>query len=226
MNQFFPRKRTRLSLWLRKYRFFCLAAIVFLGSMPVAADQYVASVAAGGVYEEVANVPERRVALVLGTTKWAPSGRVNLFYQHRIEAALELYREGKVERILVSGDNSRLDNNEPTLMRDDLVTLGIPSNHIVLDYAGFRTLDSVIRAQKVFGLTAFVVVSQRFHCLRAVYLAKASGVDAIGYCAKDVGGSTGVRIRLREVFARTMAIVDIEVLGREPKFLGDPEAIL
>ena len=81
MNQFFPRKRTRLSLWLRKYRFFCLAAIVFLGSMPVAADQYVASVAAGGVYEEVANVPERRVALVLGTTKWAPSGRVNLFYQ-------------------------------------------------------------------------------------------------------------------------------------------------
>ena len=111
-------------------------------------------------------------------------------------------------------------------MRDDLVALGIPSNHIVLDYAGFRTLDSVVRAQKVFGLTEFVVISQRFHCLRAVYLAKASGSDAVGYCAQDVGGPTGLRIRLREILARTMAIIDVKVLEREPKFFGSPEPIL
>ncbi len=225
MTQFFPRKQNRFAVWLRKYRYVWVLMFALFGVLPLAADQYVAAVSEADIYEDPALVPERRVALVLGTGKWAPSGRINLFYKYRIEAALTLYQTGKVERILVSGDNSRADYDEPTQMRDDLIQLGVPADHIIRDYAGFRTLDSVIRAKEVFGLDSFTVVSQRFHCLRAVYLAQAADVDAVGYCAREVGGATGVKIRLREVLARTQAVVDLNILNRQPKFLGPQETI-
>ena len=225
MKQFFPKRRNRLAAFLRKYRYLWVLMFAVFGVLPLAADQYVAAVSEARIYDEGDQVPQRRVALVLGTGKWAPSGRINLFYKYRIEAALALYQAGKVERILVSGDNSRKDYDEPTQMRDDLIQLGVPADHISRDYAGFRTLDSVIRAKKVFGLDSFVVVSQRFHCLRAVYLAQAADVDAVGFCAREVGGATGIKIRLREVLARTQAVVDLNILDRQPKFLGQEEVI-
>ena len=189
--------------------------------LPFAADRYVASVAQAHVYQSVEEVPARRVALVLGTAKYAPSGNVNRFYARRLQAAVELYRTGVVTRILVSGDNSRPGYDEPTFMMEDLVALGIPEEHIARDFAGFRTLDSVIRAHEVFGLEGFIAVSQEFHCLRAVYLARAIGLDAVGYCAEDVGGATGLKVRPREGAARSMAVLD-RALGTQPKFLGDP----
>jgi SanA protein len=222
----YPRRQSLLKRILRRRWRLLLALMVVLFSPLIAADRYVESVAAAEVYDQLADLPARRVGLVLGTGKWAPSGRVNLFYKRRLEAALTLYRVGKVERLLVSGDNSRPEYDEPTDMHDDLVALGVPSEHITLDYAGFRTYDSVIRAKEVFGLEGFVVVSQRFHCLRAVYLARAAGLNAVGFAAQDVGGATGMRIRLREVLARTQAVVDWNVLHRQPKFLGEPVAIL
>lgn len=188
---------------------------------PVAADAYVSSVAAQHVYRELDQVPPRRVALVLGTAKYAPSGNANLFYARRIQAALDLYETGTVTRILVSGDNSREGYDEPTFMMEDLVALGVPEDHIERDFAGFRTLDSVMRAKKVFQLEGFVAVSQEFHCLRAVYLAREAGLDAVGYCAQDVGGATGLKIRLREIAARAQAVLDIRVLDTQPKFLGE-----
>jgi SanA protein len=189
---------------------------------PFAADAYVASVAEEHVYAAVEDVPPRRVALVLGCSKFAPSGNINLFYKRRLQAALDLYESGVVTRILVSGDNSREGYDEPTFMKEDLVALGVPEAHIQRDFAGFRTLDSVLRASKVFQLDGFVAVSQEFHCLRAVYLAREAGLDAVGYCAQDVGGATGAKIRLREVAARLMAVVDMRVLNKQPKFLGEP----
>lgn len=189
---------------------------------PVAADAYVSSVASQHVYREVDQVPPRRVALVLGTAKYAPNGNVNRFYARRIQAALDLYETGRVTRILVSGDNSRQEYDEPTRMMEDLVALGVPEEHIERDFAGLRTLDSVIRAKEVFQLDGFVAVSQEFHCLRAVYLAREAGLDAVGYCAEDVGGATGLKIRLREIAARAQAVLDIRVLDTQPRHLGDP----
>lgn len=220
--EFARRRRGGLLGWLRRRWKLLLVFFALLCLLPVAADQYVAGVATEHVYRELAEVPPRRVAVVLGTAKFAPSGNVNLFYQRRLQAALDLYEEGKVERILVSGDNSRTGYDEPTFMMEDLVALGVPEEHIARDFAGFRTLDSVIRAHKVFGLDSFVAVSQEFHCLRAVYIARELGLDAVGYCAEDVGGAAGVQVRLREVAARVMAVLDVRVLDKQPKFLGDP----
>jgi SanA protein len=225
VTHFFPKRQNNAAVFLRKYRYVWALMFTVFCVLPLAADQYVASVADADIYDDLQQIPERRVALVLGTSKWAPSGRVNLFYRYRIEAALALYQAGKVERILVSGDNSRVGYDEPTQMRDDLVELGVPADHVFRDYAGFRTLDSVIRAKKVFGLDSFIIVSQRFHCLRAVYLAQAADIDAIGFSAREVGGTIGFKIRLREILARTQAVVDLNVLNRQPKFLGPEEII-
>lgn len=216
-----PRRRGMRAFLKRRWKL--LAALSLLAIVPpFAADTYVAAVAEDHVYHSIDKVPPRRVALVLGTAKYAPSGNINLFYKRRLQAALDLYESGIVTRILVSGDNSREEYDEPTFMMEDLVALGVPEEHIQRDFAGLRTLDSVIRASKVFQLDGFVAVSQEFHCLRAVYLAREAGLDAVGYCAQDVGGATGLKIRLREVAARMMAVVDIRVLNKQPKHLGDP----
>ena len=132
---------------------------------------------------------------------------------------------GKVDGILVSGDNGREDYNEPAQMKEDLVALGVPADYITADYAGFRTLDSIYRAEEVFGLHAYTVVSQPFHLERALYLAGQRGQDVIGYAAYGPAGYWGRRVRAREVLARALAVLDVEVLGREPRFLGEPVTV-
>ncbi|MEZ5978602.1 MAG: ElyC/SanA/YdcF family protein [Planctomycetota bacterium] len=174
----------------------------------------------GRVYDDPAAVPHRRVALVLGTNP-LHEGRPNRFYRTRIEAAAELYRAGAVDGILVSGDNGTPDYNEPEQMRDDLVALGVPAEFVTCDYAGFRTLDSVVRAQEVFGLDAFTVVSQPFHAERAVFLARSRGIDAVGFGAADPALRSWLKVRAREVLARTLAVGDV-LFGTEPRFLGPP----
>lgn len=161
--------------------------------------------------------------MLLGCSERLSDGRNNLFFQRRIAAAARLFRAGKVDYLLVSGDNSRPGYDEPSDMRRALLAEGVPSSRIVLDYAGFRTLDSVVRAKEVFGLRRFTVISQRFHDLRAVYLARAHGVEAYGYAAADVGGAEGARVRLRELFSRTFALLDVSVFGTRPHFTGPPE---
>ena len=177
--------------------------------------------AAGRVFKEIDDVPAKPVALVLGTSKHV-NGRINLFYRYRVEAAAELFAAQKVQAILVSGDNSRKDYNEPQAFRQDLIRLGVPDKFITLDYAGFRTLDSIVRARKVFGVDSIVIVSQPFHCERALYLADRQGLDAVAFAARDVGGRSGLKIRAREALARAKAFLDLNLLGTEPKFLGDP----
>ena len=185
-------------------------------------ELWVRTVAAAECFEQVADVPRAPVALVLGCAETLPDGRNNLYFGRRMDAAAELFRSGTVERLIVSGDNSTVSYDEPTAMKAALVARGVPEERIHCDYAGFRTFDSVVRAELVFGQRSFVVVSQRFHAERAVFLARSRGLEAWGYCAEAVGGGAGLRIRARETVARTAAVLDAHVLGTQPKFLGEP----
>ncbi len=202
---------------------FLLAALV--AALFVASDLFVGSRGERAFYNDIKALPVTDVALVLGTAKFAVGGRPNLFYMPRLEAAAELYLAGKVRGIVVSGDNATRSYNEPQRMKRDLVALGVPPKHITCDYAGLRTLDSVVRMAKVFGTARYTIVSQPFHVMRALYLADAHGHDAIGYGARDVPSSYGTKVRLRETLARAMALVDVNFLNRKPKFLGDPVTV-
>ncbi len=168
-------------------------------------------------------LPSMKVGLVLGCSEQVAGGRKNLYFARRIAAAAELFHAGKVRYLLVSGDNSRADYDEPSDMRRALIAAGVPASRIVLDHAGFRTLDSVVRAKQVFALNELIVVSQRFHNERAVYLARAHGIRAYGYDARDVSGSAALRTRLREIVSRVVAVLDVEVLHSTPRFGGPRE---
>ncbi len=173
------------------------------------------------VFDIVDSVPPQKAALVLGAARYL-GDRQNLYFTYRIQAAKELYEAGKVKVFVVSGDNSRKDYNEAHDMRDALVEVGIPDSIIHCDYAGLRTLDSVVRMKEIFGQDSFIVVSQKFHNERAIFLAQHYDLIAYGYNAKDVGlNRFSYRTKIREVFARVKVFVDI-VTGKGPKYLGDP----
>lgn len=177
------------------------------------------------LYERVEDVPVRCVAVVFGTSPKAASGRDNVYFKYRIQAADELYHAGKAKLFVVSGDNGRKDYDEPGAMRDSLVRHGIPREAIYCDYAGFNTLSTVIRASKVFGLDSVIFVSQQFHNERALFLAEKNGLDAIGYNARDVKSRFFRTKRfIREHLARVKMYLDIW-LGRQPKYLGEPISV-
>lgn len=152
------------------------------------------------------------------------SGRPNAYFYNRVDAAAALYHAGKVEYLVISGDNGRKGYNEPQDMKEALVGRGVPAEAIYLDYAGFRTYDSVVRMEKIFGQESFTVISQEFHNRRAVYIAQALGLDAVGYNAADVAAYAGMKTRLREKLARVRMFMDLWT-GKTPKFLGEPVEI-
>ena len=209
--------------WRKRVRWVVWTSAALVG-LTVGMDVYVGRNNFGRISVDVENVGERPVALVLGTAKDV-QGRPNLFYWARIDAAAELYHAGKVRGVLVSGGSSRANYDEAGAMKRDLVDQGVPAQYITCDYAGFRTLDSVIRAECVFGQSEYVVVSQRFHCERAIFLARALSHDAVAFCAEDVPGLPGVRVRIREAAARCIAVLDVYVWNRKPKVLGPHETV-
>ncbi|WP_165042107.1 vancomycin high temperature exclusion protein [Dysgonomonas sp. ZJ709] len=173
------------------------------------------------IYNNVDSIPAQKAALVLGTAKNI-GNRPNIYFTNRIQAAKELYEAGKVDIFVVSGDNSRETYNEPQDMRDALIEVGVPDSIIYMDYAGFRTLDSVVRMNKIFQQDAFIVVSQEFHNERAIFLAQYYGLTAYGYNADDPTlNRYSFKTKVREKFARVKVFVDI-LTGKEPKFLGEP----
>ncbi|MBC7862935.1 MAG: YdcF family protein, partial [Bacteroidia bacterium] len=131
-------------------------------------DRWIISNTKKQIFTDIESLPNNKVGLVLGTVKDASGGRRNLFFDYRIQAAAELFKEGKIKHIIVSGDNHIAGYDEPSDMRDALIAEGVPANCITLDYAGFRTLDSVVRCKKVFGQSKFTIISQKFHNERAV----------------------------------------------------------
>lgn len=172
------------------------------------------------VYNNAEEIPKNRVGLVLGTSKRLSNGNVNLYFKYRIEATVELFKQGKIDVVLVSGDNGTKYYNEPKDFKNELVKRGIPGEKIYLDFAGFRTLDSVIRASKVFGQNSFTVISQEFHNKRAIYIASLNDLNVVGYNAKDVSKKYGFKVYLREYLARTKVFVDV-LFNVQPKFLGE-----
>lgn len=178
------------------------------------------------VFGNAAEIPSCRAALVLGTNPHTATGRSNYFFTTRMKAAADLYKSGKVKKLIVSGDNHVKTYDEPTSMRDALMNLGVPESAIVLDYAGFRTLDSVVRAKEVFGQEQLIIVSQRFHNERAICIAERHGMIAYGYNAKDAKRtkrSLAITV-VRESMSRVKMFVDI-ILKKQPKFLGEKIAV-
>jgi len=145
---------------------------------------------------------------------------VNLHFRNRINAAARLYKAGKIKHIVVSGDNRSKFYNEPVQMKNDLLKLGVPSSAITADFAGLRTLDSVVRMRKVFNQHRFTIISQEYHNYRALFIAKHHNLDAIAYSADKVRLKHSIKTEIREYFARVKAIIDLYILNRGPKFLG------
>src|SRR5690554_1484886 len=170
-------------------------------------------------FSKASEIKKNRVGLVLGTSKYYKGGGLNLYFKNRIDATVELFNAKKIDFILVSGDNSTMSYNEPMNFKKELLKRGIPEEVIFLDYAGFRTLDSVVRAKEIFGQVEITIISQQFHNERAIYIAQKHGMKAVGFNA-DSKGAYGLRMQVREYFARTKAFLDIQ-FGVEPKFLGE-----
>ena len=174
------------------------------------------------IFTNIDELPHRAYALVLGTSKYIIGGKPNSYYEYRLAAAKELIDHQKVNYLLLSGDNRTVQYNEPRAMFRDLQKMGISEASMFRDFAGFRTLDSIIRADKIFQVQAFTIVSQKFHCERALLIAKAHDIDALCFVAKQP--ELPLSTRIREVFARIKAVLDL-ILGVEPYFLGEPEPL-
>ena len=198
-------------LWL------CVACLALMATCAIA----VRATAHGRTYDNVDAIPHNRVGLLLGTNSVTPRGTHNFYYTHRIIAAAQLFNAGKIDYILISGDNHSKDYDEPSMMRDSLLLHGVPVERIVLDYAGFRTLDSVVRAKEVFGQNTFTIISQKFHNERALVQARHYGIDAIAYNADDIiMGYPWLKVQCSERLARVKLYLDL-FTGKQPKFLGE-----
>jgi SanA protein len=204
----------------RNFRIFILTSIVIVFALTIWSNIAVNQTAKKFISDDLANVKPNNVGLLLGTSRNLKNGAKNDFFFNRIDAAVELYKSGKIKNIIISGDNSKTDYNEPTDMKAELVKNEIPDSLIYLDYAGFRTLDAVMRARDIFGQNSFIVISQKFHNERAVYLARKFGIDAFGYNAREVQAYKGFKTKLREFFARDKMFLDL-FFGVKPKFLGE-----
>jgi SanA protein len=178
---------------------------------------YVLSSGKKQLYSSAQQIPARKVGLLLGTAEKRRGGGPNPFFRNRIDAAVELYKRGKIRRLLVSGDNQ---HNEPEDMRKALLAGGVPASAITRDHAGLRTLDSVVRAKEVFGVSTFTIISQRDHDQRALLIAKQNGIDAIAFCARDVPLGKSILAHVHEWFARVKVVLDLYLLHTRPKHIG------
>ena len=206
----------------RKYRLIriallSLSAIVLLIAL---CSAWLLIAARGRILADASGVSRCDIALVLGT-----SSRVgkfaNPFFEGRMDAAAALWHAGKVKHFLLSGDNSEKYYDEPTAMKSALLSRGLPENAMTLDYAGFRTLDSLVRAREVFGVSRLIVVSDGWHLPRALFLAGSAGLDATGFSSAEVPWKWSARTRIREWISRVKAVADVFILQTKPKFLGE-----
>ena len=197
-----------------------LALLAVVLCIFITCQLFVGGAGSGKIYTSINAVPEREVGLLLGTAKLKRSGRDNLYFMKRIDAAAELYRRGKVKQILISGDKHAPDYDEPRDMRKALMDHGVPGDAIMLDEFGFRTLDSVVRAKEVFKLTRFTIISQRDHDERALLIAKHFDLDAIAFAASPVPFHRAVGAHIHEWFARVKVVLDLYILHTRPRHSG------
>ncbi|HEV7330504.1 MAG TPA: ElyC/SanA/YdcF family protein [Flavisolibacter sp.] len=207
---------------MRKRKILLLSLLLLLAGLLlviVYCDNQVKAAAQGKTFSDLSQLPPHHVGLLLGTGKYLGNGMVNPYYSYRLEAAAKLLQAGKISYLVISGDNSRKTYNEPEMMRADLVAAGVDSSRIYLDYAGFRTFDSMVRLREIFSQEAVTVISQKFHNERALFIAQKEGITAVGFNARDVSRSAGLKTQLREKLARVKVFVDY-LFSTEPTFLG------
>ncbi len=196
------------------FSYIVIGAVITTLLLLAICNYIVCSNAKGKLYTDVDSIPQSEVGLLLGTTPQTRIGnKPNQFFKYRIDAAESLYKAGKIKLILISGDGNSLDGvNEVECMKDSLVARGIPKDAFILDGKGFRTLDAVVRATKIYDAHSYVVISQKFHCERAIYLAEHLGLDVhnlIGFNAADATSNMAIMTYIREYFARVKVFVDI-----------------
>ncbi len=206
--------RYRRAIWLS------LAAFVLLIAFILAANFWVIRRTRDGIITRAAALPQNDVTMILGTSRTVRGHWVNPFFEGRMNAAAELYREGKTRHFLVSGDNGHEGYDEPTWMRDALVTRGVPASAITMDFAGFRTRDSMARAKAVFGLQRFTIVTDDFHEPRAIFLARSYGLDVVGYPSASIPFERSKMTRARELISRTVACLEVYVLHTKARYYG------
>lgn len=214
-----PNTKMVRNIWGKMLKLGAVAALGAIGVICYAAHA-IQKQSGTTVFSAPSDLPYKRVALVLGCSPVLGNGQPNWYFNHRIQAAAELFKAGKVEYLLLSGDNHTVEYDEPTAMKEALIRLGVPEKRLVLDYAGFSTSDSVVRAKQIFGLTEFCVVSQKDHAMRAVYIARQKGIAAVGFAARDIAVRHGWRTRIRESLARVRTLLDVHLWNRKPHFGG------
>lgn len=178
------------------------------------------------VFTDIQKLPGNKVALVLGTSHRTAKGNPNPFFEKRIETAADLYHDGKVVHFILSGDNRSQYYNEPMRMKKALIKKGVPENAITLDYAGLRTLDSIVRSKAIFGQEKITIITQPFHCYRALFISKFYDIDAVAMVAEEPDFEETPAVRIREYFARAKAVLDLYILRTSPRFLGQKEELI
>jgi SanA protein len=212
--------------WLRRLGIVFGGLFLMLAGVVAYANFTAIWASRGRLFTDVADLPEMKVGLVFGTTDRV-NGRENLYFRYRIDAAVRVWKSGKLDTLIVSGDNysSPIYYNEPEKMKQALMDRGIPGDRIVCDSKGLRTLDSVVRAKEIYGTNTILLISQRFQNERAIYLAKAHGIEAYGFNAQDVETQAGLKTKIREVGARVKMWLDVNFLNTRPRHLGEKESL-
>jgi SanA protein len=204
----------------KRLRYIILAMLILMTASLVASNYVVVSTTDSQIYTDVKAIPKNRVGLLLGTSKYVDKTRklVNSYYKNRIDAAVALYMAGKIDYIIVSGDNSTIYYNEPLLMKEDLIARGVPASRIIMDNAGFRTLDSILRCRDVFKQDSMTIISQKFHNQRALYIANHKRVTAVAFNAED--GDSYWDVTIREKLARVKLMLDL-LTNKRARYYGD-----
>ncbi|WP_226940454.1 MULTISPECIES: vancomycin high temperature exclusion protein [unclassified Imperialibacter] len=202
---------------------FMLGGLVF--AFVISSNVWIMWKTTDDIHFNVEEIPAVDVGVVLGTSKRSVDGGANSFFTTRMEAAAKLYKAGKVKHLILSGDNNTKYYNEPQDMFNALVQLGVPAQDMTMDYAGFRTLDSIVRSKEVFGQNEIVIITQQFHAYRALFISKFYGIKAVTFASDDAAKSGMKSVVSREWLARPKAILDLYVLKQPPKFLGEKEII-
>ena len=217
-------KKIKAFLKYLSITFFTALAVLLI--ILVGSYEYIGYSTRDQITYDIQKIEPTKTALVLGTSKYVVGGGINRFFKYRMEAVKRLYDEGKVSFIIVSGDNSAMEYNETRDMKNYLVHLGVPESAIVEDFAGFSTLDSVIRAKEVFGQKDIIIVSQPFHNERALFIAKHHDMNAIGYNAQAVRIKNSMKTHFREYLARVKCLLDVYLWKTMPKFYKQKEHTL
>ena len=213
-----------MSVWGKAWRV-GVYALIFFSVLLLMGNWWVVGSTEQNIFADYNLLPNNPVGLVLGTSSRLSNGMPNTFFDNRMQTAADLYRLGKISHIIVSGDNRTIFYNEPMEMKKALVKLGVPDSAITLDYAGLRTLDSVVRSKEIFGQDHITIITQPFHSYRALFISHYFNIKAVALVVQESPQEPSTKVYVREFFARAKAILDLYILKTPPHHLGEKEPI-